>query len=408
MTITVYPACALFAWVFVVGSIRSLSRMRRQPERLAVWLMFLAFALVFTLGSSPLCIYMDGFAGSAEFSTWLAQSLVVSYCAAALALLRLWDYEPGQARRRIAASTTAVAAVLLAMAALFFLSDSVHDGNRDFVHWYGSSVYFDAYLVVYLVTYAATNIEIARFCLRFVRLMTRSWLRTGLRIVSIGSFVSLVYAAGRMTDVVVAHFGVDLTAWEAVPQAVAGIGSMLIMIGMTLPMWGPKTPALANRYRRLRAYRRLRPLWEALYERNPAIVLDVREVGMVRWRSLPQRLRDFDYHLTRRVVEVRHGVLALHPYFDPDPDAARRALATAAHRDLTGDDAKAVVEAEQIRAALEVSGRPDAKRSQPQPVAMNHDPADLDTELAWLSAVSWHFTALHTRDAKTTAPSGSH
>jgi hypothetical protein len=77
MTITVYLACALFAWIFVLSGMRRLPGMRREPERLVVWLMFLAFALVFTVGSSPLRRHLDGFASIAEFSTWLAQSLVV-------------------------------------------------------------------------------------------------------------------------------------------------------------------------------------------------------------------------------------------------------------------------------------------------------------------------------------------
>jgi hypothetical protein len=391
MTITVYPACALFAWIFVLSGIRRLPTMRREPERLAVWLMFLAFALVFTVGSSPLRRHLDGFAGVAEFSTWLAQSLVVSYSVAALALLQLWNYEPHQARHRVAASTAAVAAVLIAMAVLFFLSNPVHAGNHNFVHWYGASAYFDAYLIIYLVTYAATNIEIARLCLRFARLMTRCWLRTGLRTTAVGSFVSLVYAADRMTDVVVAHFGMNLTAWEAVPQAGAGVGSMLIMTGMTMPLWGPKASGLANRYRRLRAYRQLRPLWAALYARDPGIALDAPAPGIARWRTLPQRLRDLDYHVSRRVVEVRDGVLALHPYLDPD--VTQHARENAAQLGLTGDELDAAIEAEQIRAALDASALTDRRRTQPRQAAMNNAPADLDSELAWLSAVSRHFNA---------------
>lgn len=405
MTITVYPACALFAWIFVLSGIRRLPQMRREPERLTVWLMFLAFALVFTVGSSPLRRHLDGFAGVKEFSTWLAQSLVVTYSVAALALLQRWNYEPEQARRRVTASTAAVAAVLAVMASLFFLSNPGHAGNHNFVHWYGASGYFDAYLIVYLLTYAATNVEIARLCLRFARLMTRSWLRAGLRTTAVGSFVSLVYAADRMTDVVVAHFGVNLTPWEAVPQAGAGIGSLLIMIGMTMHMWGPKASAAANRYRRLRAYRRIRPLWLALYQRDPGIALDEPRRGLARWRALPRRLRDLDYHLSRRVVEVRDGVLALHPYLDPD--VARQARATAAERGLSGDEAEAAIEAEQIRAALSVSARPDTHRIRPERVAMNHAPADLDAELVWLSAVSRHFTASRRRQAKTPDPVAS-
>lgn len=88
MTTIIYPACALFAWFFVLSGARRFSTMRRERERLPLWLMFLAFALVFTVGSSPLRRHLDGFAGVTEFSTWLAQSLVVAYSVAAVSLLQ--------------------------------------------------------------------------------------------------------------------------------------------------------------------------------------------------------------------------------------------------------------------------------------------------------------------------------
>lgn len=402
MTIILYPACALFAWVFVLSGARRLPTFRREPERQAVWLMFLAFAIVFTVGSSPLRRHLDGFAGIAEFSTWLAQSLVVGYSVAALALLQLWNYERSQARRRIAVSTAVVIAVLVSMAVFFRLSNPAHAGNHNFVHWYGSSGYFDAYLVIYLATYGVTNIEIARLCLRFARLMTPSWLRTGLRTAAVGSVVSLVYVADRMTDVVVAHFGVDLAAWDPLPEAGASIGSMLIMFGLTMQMWGPRASHLAQRYRRLRAYRQLRPLWEALYNRDPGIALDAPPFGLDRWRAMPRVLRDVDYHVSRRVIEVRDGVLALQPYLDSA--IALRAREAAARNGLPKDGIEAAGEAEGIWAALERSTRPDPERTPSAPVAMNTTPEDLDAELVWLSTVAKHFSAARRRPSQPSGP----
>src|SRR6185437_16414921 len=123
MTVTIFPACALFAWIFVLTDVRRLLVILREPERLTVWMMFLAFALVFTVGSSPLRRHLDGFAGVTEFSTWLLHSLITLYSLAALALLELWNYEPAKARRRIVGSTITVGLVLVVTAALFFLSN---------------------------------------------------------------------------------------------------------------------------------------------------------------------------------------------------------------------------------------------------------------------------------------------
>lgn len=390
MTNIVYPICALLAWIFVLTGARRLSRMRRTPERLAVWVMFLAFALVFTVGSSPLRRHLDGFAGIAEFSTWLAQSLVVCYSAAALCVLQLWNYPPVRARRRIMTIATLLVVVQAAMAALFFLSNPVHARNHHFVHWYAASGYFDTYLGVYLVSYAAATIEIARQCRHFARLMTRSWLRTGLHTSVVGALVSLVYVADRTTDVIVAHLGVSLAGWDALPEAGAGIGSLLIIVGMTAGMWGPKASGVALRFRRLRGYVRLRPLWEELYEIDPGIALDRPRRGITRWRSVLRLARDLDYEVSRRVLEVRDGILALHPYLDTH--VTQQARAAASRRGLSGTDLDAWVEAAQIHAALKAIRRPDAPRTQAQHGAMNNAPADLDAELMWLSAVAKHFT----------------
>jgi hypothetical protein len=402
VTTIIYPACALFAWIFVLSGARRLPSFRREPERLAVWLMFLAFAITFTVGTSPLRRHLDGFAGITEFSTWLAQSLVVGYSVAALALLQLWNFERAQTLKRIAATTAVVVAVLVAMAVLFFLSNAVHAGNHDFVHWYASSGYFDAYLAIYLFTYGVTNIEIARLCHRFARMMNASWLRTGLRTTALGALVSLVYVADRTTDLLVSHFGVNLAAWDPLPEAGASIGAMLIMLGMTMHMWGPRAATLAKRYRRLRAYRRIRPLWQTLYSRNPGIALDAPATGLSRLRATPLVLRDFDYRVSRRVIEVRDGVLALHPYLDPE--TARRAHESAARDAVPDDELEAAVEAEEIRAALDRSTRPDTARAgSPHPVVMNTAPDDLDAELAWLSTVAKYFNTPRRRPARTSA-----
>lgn len=389
MTITIFPACALFAWIFVLSDGRRLPTIRREPERLTVWLMFLAFALVFTIGSSPLRRHLDGFAGVTEFSTWLLQSLVTAYSLAALALLELWNYEPARARRRVVGSTTAVAGVLVVMAALFFLSNTVHAGNHDFVHWYGSSAYFDAYLVLYLVTFTATNVEIARLCRRFARVMTRCWLRTGLRTTAVGALVSLVYVADRLMDIVVARMGIYLPAADMVAQAGAGFGSMLVMIGLSMHMWGPRASELAHRRRRMRLYRQLYPLWVALYARDPGISLEAASADSSRWRRMTDRRRGFDYRVSRRVIEVRDGLLALRPYLDKE--IARSAREAATGLVIPAEELAAVIEAHMIRAVLTTSEHGGPRPKQPYPVPMNNEPADLDAELAWLSTVSKHF-----------------
>lgn len=368
MRITIFPACALFAWIFVLTDVPRLPTIRREPERLTVWLMFLAFALVFTTGTSPLRRHLDGFAGITEFSTWLLQCLVTAYSLAALALLELWNYEPARARRRIIGSTTAVTLVLVVMAVLFFMSNVVHAGNHDFVRWYGSSAYFDAYLVLYLVTFMATNVEIARLCRRFARMMTRSWLRTGLRKTAAGALVSLVYVADRLMDIVVAHMGLYLPAADMVAQAGAGFGcSMLVMVGLSLHMWGPRLSTPAILAFRSRPRPRVRPDGAGSPVAPQASTIATRHRGPRR----PPRAAPLSGR-RHRAVGSGNSRRAGHPHRRP----------VGRHRSARGSR----------RAGHQ---RPE----QPHDVAMNNEPADLDAELLWRSTVSKYFAATNPRTA---------
>ena len=52
MNSTLYPACALLAWLVVLIKARHMGSMWRNRARLAMWFMFLSFALAFTNGWS--------------------------------------------------------------------------------------------------------------------------------------------------------------------------------------------------------------------------------------------------------------------------------------------------------------------------------------------------------------------
>jgi hypothetical protein len=99
-------------------------------------------------------------------------------------------------------------------------------------------------------------------------------------------------------------------------------------------------------------------------------------------------LSDVDYHLTRRVVEIRDGILTLRPY--QDPAYAERLRTHFTSCGIEGDDLDAAVTAEQIHATLEACGAAPRNDGPASPAAGNI-PADLDAELAWLLKVTRHF-----------------
>lgn len=394
MNTTLYPLASLLAWAVVLGSAKHLRTMLKQPARLATWTLYFFFALIFTTGWAEVWDRIDAWTGLPESNTLITMCLVVCYSATALVLLQLWSYAPDQARRRARGTICFAAIVLIAMVALFLRSDSAHHHQQSFTAWYGGSVEYEAYLLIYLAAFTAVEFEVIRLCRRYAKLTTRSWLRAGLITTSVGAAIGLLYTIIRLADVAAAHAGVDISRWEDLAEAGAGLGAVLVMIGLTLHSWGPRISTLVQRARRLAAYARLRPLWVSFYALDPSIAFDdQRQTSAPRVidkaRAAQRVAKDPEYHVARRVIEIRDGILTLRPY--QDPDLAQRVREQYSSRGLTGDDLDAAVTAAQIHAALETWHTSPRREHAPSTTADN-TPANLDAELAWLLKVTQHFT----------------
>lgn len=320
---TLYPMAALFAWVIVIEGAVHTPSIVKQPARLAAWMMYVFFALIFTSAWSVVWNRMDAWTGVPESNTLIAMCLVVCYSTSALVLLQLWSYAPERARRRARTTISATGVVLAAMVSLFLHCNATHHKQNSFREWYGGSVEYEAYLLIYLTAFTVVEIEVIRLCRRYARLTTRSWLRTGLVTASIGAAVGLLYTVTRLADVAAARAGVDISGLENVAEIGAGLGALLVMVGLTMHRWGPVVSAPAQRVRRLIAYSQLRPLWASFYVLDPTIAFDDRRPakpsrGLGRVHSAALVLGDPDYHVARRVVEIRDGILTLRPYQDPE------------------------------------------------------------------------------------------
>jgi len=394
MNTTLYPLAALFAWMVVLSSTRRFPAILKEPARLAAWFLYLSFALIFTVAWSAVWNRTDAWTGLPESNTLITMCLVVCYSASQLALLQQWSYAPDRARRRVKVTVAAAVVVLTAMITLFVHSDSTHHLQQSFKDWYGGSIEYDAYLFIYLTTYTTAEVEVIRLCRRYAKVVTRSWLRTGLITASVGAAIGLLYSLTRLADILAALSGIDISRWENVAEVGAGLGALLVMIGLTLHWWGPRLSTPVQRGRRLVAYIRLRPLWSSFYTLDSSIAFDdlrSSESGRVlgRMRSVLRVLADLEYHVARRVVEIRDGILTLRPY--QDTEHAERVRAHFVGCGLIGDDLDAAVTAEQIHAALDAR-EATTNHDRPSSPTAGNSPADLDAELAWLLKVTKHFT----------------
>ena len=391
MNQTLYPLCALVAWIVVAAGIPQLPALCRDPGRMTTWLMFVSFALVFTTGWSVVWSRLAALTGSRAAAFLITECCVMLLNGSVLVLLLLWSNEPAAAWPRIWRTVAAVGIALATMIGLFVQSGSAREGEQPFTRWGRGAAEFNLYLLLYLLVFTLAMLEIARLSRRYARLATRSWLRSGLRIAVAGALVGFLYTIGRIGVLVGAGLGRDLQVFERIAEIGAALGALMVMVGMTAPLWGPHVSALVRYARHLRAYRRLHPLWSALYARDPGIALETPTgaTGARPWR-LVWRPSQLDYHVGRRVIEIRDGILALHPHLDP-------AVATAAYEHfrssgVSGDRLEACVEAWRIRAALNAPAID--RQTGAQRAALNNRPEDLEAEISWLKQVSGAFASI--------------
>ncbi|GAA3434827.1 MAB_1171c family putative transporter [Kutzneria kofuensis] len=198
------------------------------------------------------------------------------------------------------------------------------------------------YCIAYAVALMPEFAVIARLCLRdAVRAPDRT-LRLGLGLVVAGIVAAACYMTSRTVVAISARAPVDFEVGRGflLSKALPTAAHLLVLAGVA-------APAITEWVRRCRRYRRLGPLWFALYRAEPAIALEPPGLATL----FPTRLQ-----LYRRVIEIRDGLLAIRPYRPADES-------------LEGEQR----EAAEIAAALRAREQGTPLRSAEITVAGGHD-----------------------------------
>ncbi|TMQ92732.1 hypothetical protein ETD83_26695 [Actinomadura soli] len=314
-----------------------------------------------------------------------------------------------EARARIRRWLVALLAAVSAMTGLF-VSSPLPPVIGDFGSQYGDHPALVGYIVIYTVFMGWAFTGLAVLTVRYASPAARPALRTGLRIVTVGCVLVIIYLVEKTAMVV--------TQWLRLDPLVPGhdrpcpsplhppgcafavglplLAALAITLGITLPAWGPPAVAPVRWLRYWRTYRRLNPLWTALSAAMPQIVL-------------PRSGRDrfsYRYGVHRRVVEIRDALLLLRPY--RDSSEIWQAEITTGGAGLDARQAAALCEAISVRTALAayLAGRPADERTHttalskagPQTGDQSNDTmnseggGDLDSEADWLTQVSLAFS----------------
>lgn len=232
------------------------------------------------------------------------------------------------------------------------------------------------WVMEYCLVYAAGQVPalatVIQLGLRYARQAHDPAVRTSLRLVVTGTTLALLYLLNKSILAMAPRLDFEfLFGRTPLPSKVLPTTAyLLVLVGAALPA----TLGWLHRYR---MYRRLGPLWRALYRADPRIALDPPMMPDV------LVLRHLRLRLYRRVIEIRDGMLALQPYRTPDITAT--AYTHAAASGLTGRALEAAAEAEVVAAALRSRATNTPPTTHPTLVTGG---ADLVDDTMFLSHVS--------------------
>lgn len=348
-----YAAPPILLWSAVLGRLPALRRRPDDPVLRAYWLAMLTLAGAVTVAIPPVQQAVDQRVGVSDVALLLRHLLALGCACAAQAFLLYPSSSSEEARPLVRRQLWALVATLLAMAALFVVGKAHHQGF-DILRGPQTGRFVLVYWLLWLSYLGLALVNAARLLGRWARLSDNRLLQSGLRLISVGAVVGLGYVGYHLAVLATSQFGWPprhlLGDQEFIIQVLTIASQLLLVVGLTMPAWGPKfgIPRLLRWVDYYRGLRRLYPLWRELCQARPDVAL-APPTGV--WRDR-LRLRGAEFWLHRRIAETRDAQLRLRPW--RDPRAARAAEELGRRAGLDGEDLEAVVEAATLTAAAQL------------------------------------------------------
>jgi hypothetical protein len=365
----IYLSCGAVGLFLLAYKIRSLRSSWGNPRVVALisTVFFSAFAILFAAPAN--ITWVNRATGVPNFAALLVYGLVVCFAGSAFALVLYWRYPATQAWQRVRLIVVSYATVVAAMIVLFFKSEVDEERQVDFDTFYATQPTIAVFLFIYLVATMIGCGGQAYHCWQGSRdaaISARPWLRLGLRWYCAAALFPMAFAVIKLFVLLMDWAGErSFDVLSTTAPLMASLSMIPLVIAMALPAFGPRRPSLSQWVRRWRTYFALRPLHRALVHVNPGIVL-----------VAPGKFLNPHHRVRRQIIELNDWRWALTPYFDLSVGEAASSLA---HRASLGkEEAAAVVEAAQLRAAGSSGGR--ARTPQRRPAAEIVDGTDLATE----------------------------
>ncbi|MFJ2818883.1 MAB_1171c family putative transporter [Streptomyces sp. NPDC087294] len=277
-----YVSCGAL-WLGLLAKIPDLLRHPHDPYLRAICAVLGLSGLCFFLGAVPTVAFVNDVSGVPNLAAPLTYASITAYGAAAQVLIVHWRGGVN-VRRTVRRWIVAYACVVLGIAVMFALGDASAERRTDFDTYYATTPFLAEMIVLYLCGHLAATTVTMVSSLRWA-CQVGGWLRAGMVTLGVGTLCNAGYSVVKLAAVVARWFG---ERWSAlvtdVSPAAAGVGALLTVVGIVIPLCGPRT---TERCRARRTYWRLAPL-----ERELDAILTRRALRLPRprWASPATRL----------------------------------------------------------------------------------------------------------------------
>jgi hypothetical protein len=361
-------------WAVAIYRTQVLVRGNRRPESWAMWAAVVALAAAATLFQPTVYAFVDRALAIPNLAELAGHAFILITAWQAQAILVFLVYSRPVAWRIVLGWGALLALTVAAMATFFTLAPVDRDVPQKFTAVYADAPWIVPYWAAFLFTVNVIVFDLIRLVLRYARRTNREHLRFGLQLVAVGAAFGSGYWAQWIAYLALRRTGETPPAWlHAFGTVCYMSGIIFSVIGSVYPAIGPRigmrTPG--GWWDDVQRYRQLYPLWRALTDAAPEIVLN-RPPGVV---------IDVRFWLRRRVIEIEDGLLQLDREQAPD----------AAPGDQPGDP-DPVAEAGAIRTALQSRTASAATVVRPRPSA--DVGTDYAARLAWQLDIARAFSRL--------------
>ncbi|MFF7977290.1 MAB_1171c family putative transporter [Streptomyces sp. NPDC007905] len=246
-----YISCGLL-WIGLLVKLPDLMRHWSEPSLRAINGVLAFASLCFLFGAPSSVGVINRVSGVPNLAAPLTYASITAYSAALLILIVCWRGGPS-VRRTTRSWMYGYAAILGGIAALFALGNAPEERRTDFDTYYATTPWIAEMVVLYLVAHLTAVTVSAVWSLRWgfeAEVRKRPWLRASLLTIGAGTVISAGYSLSKLVAVVARWAGHD---WAALGTSIsplcAGLGALLTVVGVLLPMAGHHLSAWRDFFR---------------------------------------------------------------------------------------------------------------------------------------------------------------